>query len=127
MTDGRSYDPFRPAAPRQAQLVEVLWTLRKGTDTQTAELRTHEGGVELQFSRNGEWYYGFAEGNREVRLITFNFDSLIEQRLERDFQKLYPDNATLAIDAIPVHHVHGRLPDCPARRQGESFEISVNT
>ena len=58
MSDGRSYDPFRPQAPRQAQLVEVLWTLRKDTDTQAAELRSHAGGVELQLSWNGEWFYG---------------------------------------------------------------------
>ena len=56
MSDRRSYDPFRPQAPWQSQPSELLWTVRKGTDTQTAELRRHEGGVELQFSRNGEWY-----------------------------------------------------------------------
>jgi hypothetical protein len=55
MSDRRSYDPFRPQAPWQSQPSELLWTVRKGTDTHTAELRRHEGGVELQFSRNGEW------------------------------------------------------------------------
>ena len=51
----------------------------------------------------------FSKGNN-VKFVTFNFDSLIEQRLTRDLTHVWPE-ATL--DSIPVIHVHGRLPDVP--------------
>jgi hypothetical protein len=36
----------------------LLWTLRKGTDTQSAQLQdSEEFGVELQLLRNGELVY----------------------------------------------------------------------
>jgi len=61
-------------------------------------------------ARDGE---EFAEGNSEVRLITFNFDSVIEQRLLTDLERLYPAKFQVALRAIPVHHVHGHLPNPP--------------
>ena len=50
-----------------------------------------------------------SEGNN-VNFVTFNFDSLIEQRLTSVLKHIWPE-ATL--DTIPVIQVHGRLPDVP--------------
>lgn len=56
----------------------------------------------------------FLDGNTEVRFVTFNFDSVIEDRLHA-FVDSYcgvPDRNAL-FDAIQVVHVHGRLPAQP--------------
>ncbi len=59
----------------------------------------------------------FAKGNAGVTFITFNFDSIIEDRLDRDIRNTYagepPDEIVAAIDAIRVIHMHGQLPPCP--------------
>ena len=58
----------------------------------------------------------FVEGNAEVRFVTFNFDSIIEDRLEKTIRNLYRDAAEprLQTAVIALHnqiiHVHGRLP-----------------
>jgi hypothetical protein len=46
-----------------------------------AELRTHEGGVELQFSRNGEWYYG---RRHEVRAFALDEAAAARREFEAD-------------------------------------------
>ena len=57
----------------------------------------------------------FAQGNAEVRFVTFNFDSIIEERLEKALRNLYRGTAEEKLrDAISaVHrqviHVHGKL------------------
>lgn len=57
----------------------------------------------------------FAQGNAEVRFVTFNFDSIIEQRLEKALRNLYRGTAEAklreAINAVhrQVIHVHGKL------------------
>jgi hypothetical protein len=81
MSDGRSYDPFQPATPQQSRPAELLWTLRKGTDRKTAELRTHGGGVELQFSHNGVWYYG---RRHEVRALALDEAAAARREFEAD-------------------------------------------
>ena len=57
----------------------------------------------------------FVRGNAEVRFVTFNFDSIIEERLEKALRNLYRGTAEEKLrDAISaVHrqviHVHGKL------------------
>ena len=85
----------RPAPGRESDwLGYVIEKMRKGAPTWDA----------------------FVKGNHRVRFITFNFDTLIEERLGTAIRAIYrghaiDDNAILA--AIPVIHVHGKL---PARR-----------
>jgi hypothetical protein len=61
-------------------------------------------------ARNAE---EFAQGNPQVRFVTFNFDSVIENRLVQELSQLFPHKPEIAIGAIPVRHVHGRFPPCP--------------
>lgn len=61
----------------------------------------------------------FVQGNTEVRFVTFNFDSIIEDRLEKAIRNLYRGAAEprlqAAVSAVQdqVIHVHGRLPRPP--------------
>ena len=61
----------------------------------------------------------FVEGNTEVRFVTFNFDSIIEDRLEKAIRNLYrgaPEELLQnAVNLIhgQIIHVHGRLPRPP--------------
>ena len=60
----------------------------------------------------------FVKGNAEVRFVTFNFDSIIEDRLEKAIRNLYSDSEAhlqKAVSAIhgQIIHVHGRLPHPP--------------
>ena len=61
----------------------------------------------------------FVQGNEEVRFVTFNFDSIIEDRLEKAIRNLYRGNAEKqlrsAVEAIhrQIIHVHGQLPPPP--------------
>ena len=61
----------------------------------------------------------FARGNAEVRFVTFNFDSIIEDRLEKAIRNLYRGAAEArlqeAVSAIhgQIIHVHGQLPPLP--------------
>jgi hypothetical protein len=61
----------------------------------------------------------FEAGNSEVTFITFNFDSIIEDRLSQDVNKLF-ENAGLGhspvTDVVRTIHVHGRLPAIPQVR-----------
>ncbi len=64
----------------------------------------------------------FVNGNTEVRFVTFNFDSVIEDRLEKAIRNLYRGTSekclVKAIEAMhcQIIHVHGRLKPPPARR-----------
>jgi hypothetical protein len=50
--------PDSPLPPRHPSPERLLWTLRKGTDTQSAQLQdSEEFGVELQLLWNGELVY----------------------------------------------------------------------
>ena len=61
----------------------------------------------------------FARGNAEVRFVTFNFDSIIEDRLEKAIRNLYRGAAEAyfqkTVSAIhrQIIHVHGQLPPPP--------------
>ena len=61
----------------------------------------------------------FARGNAEVGFVTFNFDSIIEDRLEKAIRNLYRGVAEArlqeTISAIhgQIIHVHGQLPPLP--------------
>ena len=63
----------------------------------------------------------FARGNAEVRFITFNFDSIIEDRLEEAIFNLYRGAAETHLQETfnAIHgqiiHVHGRLPPPPGQ------------
>ena len=62
----------------------------------------------------------FVQGNEEVRFVTFNFDSIIEDRFEKALRNLYLGNAEkqlrYAVEAIhrQIIHVHGQLPPPPS-------------
>ena len=61
----------------------------------------------------------FVQGNEEVRFVTFNFDSIIEDRLEKAILNLYRGAAEgrlrYAVEAIhrQIIHVHGQLTPPP--------------
>ena len=61
----------------------------------------------------------FVQGNEEVRFVTFNFDSIIEDRFEKAIRNLYLGNAEkqlrYAVEALhrQIIHVHGRLTPPP--------------
>ena len=61
----------------------------------------------------------FVQGNEEVRFVTFNFDSIIEDRFEKAIRNLYLGNAEkqlrYSVEAIhrQIIHVHGRLTPPP--------------
>ena len=61
----------------------------------------------------------FVRGNAEVRFVTFNFDSIIEDRFEKAIRNLYKPNPEKqlkkAVNAIhkQIIHVHGRLTPPP--------------
>ena len=61
----------------------------------------------------------FVKGNAEVRFVTFNFDSIIEERLEKALRNLYrgaaEGNLRDTVRAIhgQVIHVHGQLTPPP--------------
>ena len=52
----------------------------------------------------------FVQGNAEVRFVTFNFDSIIEERLEKALRNLYRDAAEArlqtAVKAIQWGLIH---------------------
>ncbi|NOT25281.1 MAG: hypothetical protein HOP16_04175 [Acidobacteria bacterium] len=62
----------------------------------------------------------FLDGNKQVRFVTFNFDSRIEERLAQELRAMYPDappaDFERARHQFAVVHVHGRLPDPPTVR-----------
>lgn len=60
----------------------------------------------------------FAEGNRSVRFVTFNFDDLIELRLASALRAIYRGRISdgevgEAMSSFPVIHLHGELPPIP--------------
>lgn len=66
----------------------------------------------------------FVEGNAEVRFVTFNFDSIIEDRFEKVIRNFYPDAAgTPAVSCIhrQIIHVHGRLKPPPEQPLPENI------
>jgi hypothetical protein len=75
------------------------------------------GYVIEQMSGGAPTCLDFASLNKEVRFVTFNFDTVIEERLERDMRAIYRDSDArqlgTAIDSFKVVHVHGALPEIP--------------
>jgi hypothetical protein len=63
----------------------------------------------------------FTAAAKTVSFVTFNFDSIIEETAERAIRGMYradtPDDVNAAVAAVVtrVVHVHGRLPQPPAR------------
>ena len=62
----------------------------------------------------------FFQGNEEVRFVTFNFDSIIEDRLEKALRNLYRGTADAHLQNVvnAIHrqiiHVHGQLTPPPS-------------
>ena len=73
-------------------------------------------------------YEVFIGGNTEVRFVTFNFDSIIEDRLKKAIFNLYSGTPERqlekAADAIcrQIIHVHGKLPPPPSQPLPQVFE-----
>ena len=63
----------------------------------------------------------FFQGNEEVRFVTFNFDSIIEDRLEKALRNLYRGTADAHLQNVvnAIHrqiiHVHGQLTPPPSQ------------
>jgi hypothetical protein len=72
------------------------------------------GEIIHHMHRGAATFDEFIEGNN-VRFVTFNFDTLIEDRISTDVAQLFDgvDDESLR-NRIPVVHVHGTLPAIPA-------------
>ncbi len=75
----------------------------------------------------------FKQGNTEVRFVTFNFDSIVEDRFEKAIRNLYrgaPEtqlqNAVNAMHS-QIIHVHGRLPRPPGSRLQSGLRVPEGT
>ena len=74
----------------------------------------------------------FVQGNAEVRFVTFNFDSIIEDRFEKALRNLYGaadahlQNAVKAIHG-QIIHVHGRFPPAPGSRLQSGLRVPDDT
>ena len=58
----------------------------------------------------------FVSGNQQLRFVTFNFDTFIEEHLARDVHLMFGFSHRDVLEmlkTIPVIHVHGRLPNMP--------------
>jgi hypothetical protein len=76
--------------------------------------------------RGAATWRNFANGNGEVRFVTFNFDTIIEERLSRAIAAIYRGSdvdVPQVVQMIPVVHVHGQLPPIPPI----IFDGSLNT
>lgn len=67
-------------------------------------------GAEL---RHGAGTFAECAGVNRVQFVTFNFDSVIEDRLARSLASFLDFDAARLAQVVPVHHVHGRLPAPP--------------
>jgi hypothetical protein len=62
----------------------------------------------------------FARGNAELRFVTLNFDSTLEDRMSRAIRQIHPQltydpfSSEAAIKLQPVVHLHGVLPRIPS-------------
>lgn len=59
----------------------------------------------------------FVGGNKNARFVTFNFDSIIEDRITAAVNQIYDDarasEAAIRFNRTNVVHVHGQLPSIP--------------
>ena len=75
----------------------------------------------------------FFQGNDEVRFVTFNFDSIIEDRLEKAIRNLYrgapEERLQNAVNLIhgQIIHVHGRFPPAPGSRLQSGLRVPDDT
>lgn len=67
-------------------------------------------GAEL---RNGARSFAECVEANRVQFVTFNFDSVIEERLAANLASFLDFDAGRLAHVVPVHHVHGRLPYPP--------------
>ena len=71
--------------------------------------------VILQMSTGAATPADFARGAKGVKFVTFNFDSLIEERTAGRIRAIYSAHSDVetAVNSISVTHVHGRISDPP--------------
>lgn len=78
---------------------------------------THDDWLGYIFERMREdaaTWEQFQRGNADVRFVTFNFDTTIEDHFRAKLQAIYQGTA-IPKDAVSVVHVHGALPTPPAQ------------
>jgi hypothetical protein len=87
------------------------------------------GYVVERMSEGAATWPEFRDGNQHVRFVTFNFDSIIEDRLWRDIKRIHPpapDHEILDMLQRGVIHVHGRLPTVPALELHDSPTVGFH-
>jgi hypothetical protein len=114
--ENRHYEPM--ALPIGKALIASLLAQQILNNTERLNRQDDDwlGYVFGRMAEGAATWQAFDEGNANVRFVTFNFDSMIEDRLERDIKRTHPtapdDEVTRAIDRWVIH-VHGRLPPLP--------------
>jgi hypothetical protein len=68
--------------------------------------KSFEGGVHDVAS--------YRERNAGLRFVTFNFDSMIEDKFHEALAQAFPEAPPDDLPVPTVHHVHGRLPAPPS-------------
>ncbi len=75
------------------------------------------GKVYGEMSTGAATWKDFASGNASVRFVTFNFDSIVESRLQREIGRSFRDEPLADVEDFikrAVVHVHGTLPPFPS-------------
>lgn len=111
------YDPT--AMPIGKALIAALMAQQILNNTERLNRQEDDwlGYVIDRMREGAPTWQAFDEGNANVRFVTFNFDSMIEERLQRDIKRTHPrapDDEVARAVARWVIHVHGRLPPAPA-------------
>jgi hypothetical protein len=120
---GRSLDAFLDHRKQWPQIFEtgklILAALLGQAIVYAAEKKAADDWIEsviTRMARDASDATEFAKGVRRVTFLTFNFDSIIEQRTARAIERTYsPQDAGLpeALRSINVVHLHGQLPQIP--------------
>ena len=62
-------------------------------------------------------YGSFVSDNPQVKFVTFNFDTFIEDRLRRLIKASFPDEKSAGtLQPFPVLHIHGRVDPVPSHK-----------
>ena len=109
----RIHNPERVRYGRAVIAAEMAAALRRVTKPQrkTPDWFGKILGWMREEARNFQEY---ADGNTNVRFVTFNFDSIIENRLLHDAKNTFGRYWSLEQLAEMVIHVHGALPTPPS-------------
>jgi hypothetical protein len=117
---GPSIDSFLENQPRHREIGHEIiaafigQAARKAGDLGRCQDPSEDwlGYVTEHMRQGASRFADFVQGNRKLAFITFNFDSVIENRLLAAANGYYNigREAATAVGAIHVVHVHGRLP-----------------